>query len=206
MRHARWVLLGGIFSLACSAEIDSPPAAGAGGTGGTNTGQAGMTPAGASGKVYGFVYSGFDLGSAILPLTLGWLLDRGEPRAVFVAVAAVLLLTIVTEGVPEVPKKERVQVVPLGEGFYGVVAYYGFMQTPNVPQILRACGEQGLQLAPEGVSYYLGRETVLPTGRTGLSRWRKSLFALLQRNARPANAFFRIPPNRVVELGAQVEL
>jgi MFS family permease len=54
------------------------------------------TPAGASGTVYGFVYSGFDLGSAFLPLALGWLLDRGEPRAVFVAVAAVLLLTIVT--------------------------------------------------------------------------------------------------------------
>ncbi len=118
----------------------------------------------------------------------------------------VLLLTIVTEGVPQVPKGDRVRVRALGEGFFEVIAHYGFMQTPNVPEVLRRCGEQGLQVPIETVSYYLGRETLLTTGRSGLPIWRKKLFAFLTRNARPANAFYRIPPNRVVELGAQVEL
>ncbi len=118
----------------------------------------------------------------------------------------VVLLTIVTEGVPEVAKKNRVQLRELGEGFWEVIAHYGFMQTPNVPQVLRRAAEQGLSLDPEAVSYFLGRETVLTTGKSGLSRWRKRLFVYLARNARPANAFFRIPPNRVVELGAQVEI
>ncbi len=118
----------------------------------------------------------------------------------------VVLLTIVTEGVPEVAKKNRVQLRELGEGFWEVIAHYGFMQTPNVPQVLRRAAEQGLAVDPESVSYFLGRETLLTTGRSGLSPWRKRLFVFLSRNARPANAFFRIPPNRVVELGAQVEI
>jgi KUP system potassium uptake protein len=118
----------------------------------------------------------------------------------------VVLLTIVTEGIPEVGKKDRVQVRSLGEGFYEVVAHYGFMQVPNVPEVLRRCGEHGLQIPVESVSYYLGRETLLTTGKSGMPKWRKQLFAFLSRNARPANAFYRIPPNRVVELGAQVEL
>jgi KUP system potassium uptake protein len=118
----------------------------------------------------------------------------------------VILLTIVTEGVPRVGKEERVEVRELGAGFFEVTGHYGFMQTPNVPETLRRCAAKGLDVAPESVSYFLGRETVLTTGSSGLSRWRKSLFAYLARNARPASSFFRLPPNRVVELGAQVEL
>jgi KUP system potassium uptake protein len=94
----------------------------------------------------------------------------------------------------------------LGQGFWEVVAHCGFMETPNVPRILRRCEEQGLRVAPEQASYFLGRETILTSGRSRLAKWRKMLFVYLARNARPANAFFRIPPNRVVELGAQVEL
>jgi KUP system potassium uptake protein len=111
-----------------------------------------------------------------------------------------------TERVPEVPAKERVQVRDLGQGFYQVVSRYGFMQTPNVPEIMRACRMEGLKTVQGDTSYFLGRETLLTTGRSGLSRWRKLLFAFLSRNARPATAFFGIPPNRVVELGAQIEL
>ncbi|MEO7974283.1 MAG: KUP/HAK/KT family potassium transporter, partial [Thermoanaerobaculia bacterium] len=118
----------------------------------------------------------------------------------------VILFTIVTEGMPVVPKADRIQMRDLSHGFFEVIAHYGFMQTPNVPSALRRAAEQGLKFEPESVSYFLGRETILTTGSSSLARWRKSLFVYLARNARPANAFFRIPPNRVIELGVQVEL
>jgi len=118
----------------------------------------------------------------------------------------VVLLTIATEGIPEVPKARRVEVRELGHGFWEVLAHYGFMETPNVPKILRRCEEKGLRVAPDQASYFLGRETILASGKTRLSYWRKQLFIYMARNARPANAFFRIPSNRVVELGAQVEI
>lgn len=118
----------------------------------------------------------------------------------------VILFTIVTEGIPEVPKRDRIQMREFEHGFSEVIAHYGFMQTPNVPLALRRAAEQGLQFEPNSVSYFLGRETILTTGKSGMAAWRKSLFVYLARNARPANAFFRIPPNRVIELGAQVEL
>jgi KUP system potassium uptake protein len=118
----------------------------------------------------------------------------------------VVILTVVTEGVPQVAKRERVQMYDRGQGFWEVVAHYGFMQTPNVPEILRRCEPYGLAIQPGQVSYYLGRETILVTGKSGLARWRKRLFILLSRNARPATDFFRLPPNRVVELGSQIEI
>ena len=118
----------------------------------------------------------------------------------------VILFTIVTEGIPEVPKRDRIQMREFEHGFSEVIAHYGFMQTPNVPLALRRAAEQGLEFEPDSVSYFLGRETLLATGKTGMSAWRKHLFIYLARNARPANTFFRIPPNRVIELGAQVEL
>jgi KUP system potassium uptake protein len=118
----------------------------------------------------------------------------------------VILFTIVTEGIPEVPKRDRIQMRELEHGFAEVIAHYGFMQTPNVPLALRRAAEQGLEFDPNTVSYFLGRETILTTGQSRMSGLRKSLFVYLARNARPANAFFRIPPNRVIELGAQVEL
>ena len=118
----------------------------------------------------------------------------------------VVLLTIVTEGVPIVARKRRVEVAPREHGFSEVTAHYGFMQTPSVPDILAQCGRQGLELSPSSASFYLGRETVLPTGRGAMAKWRKRLFILLHRNARSAASFFDIPPNRVIELGGQVEL
>jgi len=118
----------------------------------------------------------------------------------------VVLLTIATEGVPEVTGKDRVEVEELGEGFWVVTVHYGFMQTPNVPGALRACRAKGLEIPLNSVSYFLGRETVLPTGKARMVRWRKRLFILLHRNARSAASFFDIPANRVVELGGQVEL
>jgi KUP system potassium uptake protein len=119
----------------------------------------------------------------------------------------ILLLSIVTEHRPEVPNAERIQHIrELGQGIFQVTAAYGFMQTPNVIEVLNACNAAGLATKKNDTSFYLGRETLLITDRPGMARWRKILFSYLSRNARPANAFFHIPPNRVVELGTQIEL
>jgi KUP system potassium uptake protein len=118
----------------------------------------------------------------------------------------VVLLTILTEGVPVVARKRRVELRTREHGFSEVTAHYGFMQTPSVPEILALCSKLGLELTPSAASFYLGRETVLPTGKGSMAGWRKRLFIFLHRNARSAASFFDIPANRVVELGGQVEL
>jgi KUP system potassium uptake protein len=119
----------------------------------------------------------------------------------------VVLLAIATHHEPEVPGSERIQQIrDLGHGFHQVTAAYGFMQMPNVIEVLQRCAARGLVTDRNDTSFFLGRETLLITERPGMARWRKALFAFLSRNARPANAFFRIPPNRVVELGTQIEL
>ncbi|MDB4911517.1 MAG: Low affinity potassium transport system protein kup [Gemmatimonadetes bacterium] len=117
----------------------------------------------------------------------------------------VILLSVVTDDVPEVPAQDRVNVEPLGEGFYRVIARYGFMQQPNVPSIFPQCAPLGVKLRPADTSYFLGREQLIPTGRSKMSRWRKKLFVIMSRNAQSATQFFGLPPNRVVELGAQIE-
>ncbi|WP_433934799.1 potassium transporter Kup [Sorangium cellulosum] len=116
----------------------------------------------------------------------------------------VVLLSIQVLNVPEVPAERRTTVIPRGEGIYQVTACYGFMQTPNAPSVLEGCKRHGLVIDLGRTSYYLGRETLLTTGSSKMSRWRKALFAFISRNARPATAYFGLPPNRVVELGMQV--
>jgi KUP system potassium uptake protein len=118
----------------------------------------------------------------------------------------VVLLSVATLTVPEVPSQERVTVTKLSEGFFTVRAQYGFMESPNVPDILRRCGRDTFSTDEHEVTYYLGRETLLTSGRSKMATWRKRLFSLMSRNAQPATAFFNIPPNRVVELGTQVQL
>lgn len=118
----------------------------------------------------------------------------------------VLIVTVVTKDEPEVPGRERLTALDLGNGFFRVEAAYGFMQTPNVLEIVGRCKALGVPIHERDTSYFLGRETLLMTGRSKMARWRKALFAFLSRNARPATAFFRLPPNRVVELGTQIEL
>jgi len=117
-----------------------------------------------------------------------------------------VLLSIKGEQVPQVDLDENFTVSELGQGFYRVRARYGFMQTPNVPRLLARCAEAGLAIDDGDTSYYLGRESLLVSGRSRMARWRKALFSFLSRNSRPATAFFHLPPNRVVELGAQIEL
>jgi len=118
----------------------------------------------------------------------------------------VVLLTVSTDHQPRVYGPDRVQVESLGEGFHRVNARVGFMQDADVPALLREAAPLGLAIDPRLASYFLGRESLLTTGPAKLARWRKSLFAFLSRNARPATQFFNLPPNRVIELGTQVEL
>jgi KUP system potassium uptake protein len=117
----------------------------------------------------------------------------------------VVLLSVVTKGVPEVPAERSVSLQRLGHGFVRVIAAYGFMQSPNIPAVLARAAAQGVPVPPMETSYYLGRERLVLTGHARMQRWRKKLFALMSRNARSATEFFQIPPNRVVELGAQIE-
>lgn len=118
----------------------------------------------------------------------------------------VILLTIESEQTPYVKPGERTTLDELGHGFYRLIARFGYMETPNVPDLLAATGPSGLAIDLARTTYYLGRETVLPGKTRGMWRWQQYLFALVSRNARSATSYFGIPPNRVVELGMQVEL
>ena len=118
----------------------------------------------------------------------------------------VLLLSIQTRDIPTVPHEERLQIRDLGEGFLLVIASYGFMQTPDMHQLLEDLKSRGVELKMVDTSFFLGRETLLSTGKSKLARWRKKLFIVMARNAQSATAYFGLPPNRVVELGAQIQL
>jgi KUP system potassium uptake protein len=118
----------------------------------------------------------------------------------------VVILTVRTTHTPYVAPADQVTVENLGEGLFNVKVQYGFMQEPDVPAtLLRATG-QGLTLDPGDVTYFLGRETIIVTQQQGMAVWRERLFVLMARNAVRATAFFRLPPERVVELGVQVEM
>ncbi|MGH7652886.1 MAG: potassium transporter Kup [Gemmatimonadaceae bacterium] len=117
----------------------------------------------------------------------------------------VVLLSILSEEVPEIPEQERIEIKKLPQGFYRIRARYGFMESTNVPAILARAREAGIDAKPLDTTYYLGREQLIPTGNSPLWSWRKKLFVFMSRNSRSATAFYGIPPNRVVELGAQLE-
>ena len=118
----------------------------------------------------------------------------------------VVLLTVETEEVPSVPSKERLAVEEMGHGFYRMRARYGFMETPDVPALLHSAQRYGFTFEPLKTTFFLGRETLIPSPRRTMAIWRERLFAVMSRNAQTATSFFNLPPNRVVELGAQVEL
>lgn len=118
----------------------------------------------------------------------------------------VILLSVEMEEIPRVARKERIEVQHLENGFYRVVLHYGFLEDPNVPRDLGRVRRHGIDLHSAEVSYFLGRERLLASKTPGMAIWRENLFALMSRNARNATDFFRLPPDRVVELGAQVEL
>jgi KUP system potassium uptake protein len=118
----------------------------------------------------------------------------------------VVILSIATDAVPEVADADKVRIKSFGQGFWAVTAHYGFKESPHVLDVLRRCRPLGLTLNEADTSFYLGRETLLSSKGQGMAEWRKMLFRFLSRNARSATDFFAIPPNRVVEIGAQIEL
>ena len=133
----------------------------------------------------------------------------------------VMLMSVVTEEIPAVDEEDRIECTELDHGFYKVVAHYGFMESPDVPRALAQLGTPGgdgrpVAIKPMETSFFLGRETLIATRNTPptapvpeaigrMAMWRKRLFILMTRNARSATAFFGLPPNRVVELGAQIQ-
>lgn len=118
----------------------------------------------------------------------------------------VIVLTVETMGVPRVRRGERVTIDELRADVLRMRVRYGFMQTPNVPRALAAAAVYGLTFDPMQTSYFLGRETLIPSIQPPLSGWQERIFILLQKNAASATEFFCIPTDRVVELGAQVPI
>ncbi len=119
----------------------------------------------------------------------------------------VILLTAITAEIPYVPASERADVVSKEDGFHRVTCRYGFMEDPHVPYDLERVAERtGLDLRIMQTTFFLGRETLLPRAHVGLPLWQARLFALMARNAESATAYFHLPPNRVVEIGVQVEI
>lgn len=118
----------------------------------------------------------------------------------------VLLFSILSAETPTVPAEEKVYLEDLGQGFYRVKAYYGFMESPNIPNFFELLGKKGLAIDIHTTSFFLGRETLIPTGTSPMAKWRKHIFIYMSRNAWNASSFFKVPPDRVVELGIQVEI
>lgn len=118
----------------------------------------------------------------------------------------VIVLTILSEVVPTIPREERVSIQELGENFFRVIARYGFMETPKIRHIFEACRSKGIDIHVEQSTFVLGRETILPSKLPGMALWREKLFAVMTKNAQRPTAFFRIPPNQVIEMGIQVEI
>jgi KUP system potassium uptake protein len=118
----------------------------------------------------------------------------------------VLLLSILTRHEPEIPATQRVRVTTLSNGFSKIIAACGYMESPDITEILKCCESAGLVINPGTVSFYLGRETILPNGDTPMAQWRKKLFIFFSRNARPATEYFKIPADQVIEIGVQVRI
>jgi KUP system potassium uptake protein len=118
----------------------------------------------------------------------------------------VVILSISNERVPTIPADERVLVEPYGQGFFQVIAGYGFIESPDIVDVVERMRLQGVPIVAATASFFVSRETLVMTGRSSLARWRARLFAFLARNAHSPASYFGLPPNRVVEMGKFVEM
>jgi KUP system potassium uptake protein len=118
----------------------------------------------------------------------------------------VMFLTVKTKQMPYVEPEERVEIESVGNGFYRLRVFYGYMEDPDIPKVLAELDAPGLVFDPEETTYFLGRETIIASKRPGMALWREKIFALISRNANSATAYFCLPPDRVVEMGSQVEI
>jgi len=117
-----------------------------------------------------------------------------------------IILTIVNEEIPHITKNERAKVEQLGEEFYRVILRYGFMEDPDVPSALKSLEDQGLNIEPGAATYILSRNTLKASKGPGMALWREKLFTFMTRNASRPTEFFKLPANRVIELGMQIEI
>jgi len=118
----------------------------------------------------------------------------------------VIFLTVITEEVPHVPEADHVEIQLMGDNFYRMFMRFGFKDDPDIPATLAQCGQYQLEFNMMETSFFLSRETVIPTIAPGMALWREKLFVSMSRNAGSATTYFKIPTNRVVELGTQVEI
>jgi KUP system potassium uptake protein len=118
----------------------------------------------------------------------------------------IVLLTVETRDIPHVPDEDRIQIIPLGTDFYRMLVHYGFKDDPDVPRALELAAAKGMKFEMMETSFFLSRQTLIPKVGPGMALWREKLFALMSRNASSATTFFKIPANRVVELGTRIEL
>lgn len=118
----------------------------------------------------------------------------------------VVLLTVRTEEVPHTPPHQRLAVSELGHGFYRLILHFGFKDDPDIPQALGMWKLEGEEFELMNASFFINRETLIPSRIPGMALWREHLFAWMSRNATSAMSFYRIPPNRVIELGTQIEI
>ena len=115
-----------------------------------------------------------------------------------------IILTVLTAETPRVPESDRIRIEPVSDDFKKLVITYGFMESPNVPKALGLCRKHGLKFDIMATSFFLGRRSVVPASQSGMPLWQDKVYIFLMRNAANPTDFFRIPPGRVVELGAQV--
>ena len=118
----------------------------------------------------------------------------------------IVFLTVVTRDIPFVNEDERYEIRPLGCDFFKMLANFGFKEDPDIPALLEDCGHKGFAFDMMETSFFVSRETLIPTVAPGMALWREKLFVSMSKNATKASEFFQIPTNRVVELGTQVEL
>ena len=118
----------------------------------------------------------------------------------------VIFLTAINEEVPRVGDDRRFEAEDLGHGFWRVVLHFGFMETPHIPQALKLMRRHGFTLDMMTTSFFVGRETIVPSNKPDMKPWQERLFIVMASNAASASDFFCVPPNRVVELGAQIEV
>jgi len=118
----------------------------------------------------------------------------------------IVFLTVLNADIPTIPDESRVEVLPLGHGCFQVNVSYGFKETRDIPKVLELCRSKGIESEMLSTSFFISRQTIVPTLGTGMAMWRERLFAAMFRNARGAADYYHIPTNRVIELGTQVEI
>ncbi|MCW5625241.1 MAG: potassium transporter Kup [Burkholderiales bacterium] len=118
----------------------------------------------------------------------------------------IVLLTVTTEDEPFVPDERRLEIEPLGSEFYRMTVHFGFKDEPDLPEALQLPNTAGIEFSMMETSFFLSRQTIVPTRSAGMALWREKLFAAMSRNSSSATEFFGIPTNRVVELGTQIEI